>query len=105
MWVVMRVEKWSNFKQGGPLVPFPIRISVGASIGFLVVYETIEDAKAEYPDGPFTEIREIVEAAAVKGATRRFVRIDGPPTITLSIQQRKEEFNPTSPVIEWPRHE
>jgi len=38
-------------------LPFPVSIETGKMIGFLPVYETIDDARAEYPDADYMEIR------------------------------------------------
>lgn len=52
MWLVMRVRKWEF--EG----PVPIRIDAGKSIGYVAVYDTLADAQAEYPQGPFTEVKD-----------------------------------------------
>ena len=56
MWVVMRIQPFevepTNF-------PLPISVDARKMKGYLPVYETMEDAKAEFPDGPFGEIQYI----------------------------------------------
>jgi len=59
MWVVKRLE---NFEvepshENKFHLPFPITIDSGKMVGFLPVYETLEDAKAEYPNADYMEIR------------------------------------------------
>jgi len=62
MWVVKVME---NFKvEPSPKnyfkFPFPISIDAGKMVGFLPVYETLEDAKEEYPNSDYMEIREVI---------------------------------------------
>ena len=59
MWVVKMIQ---NFDLEPSLsnrlrLPFPISIEAGKMIGFLPVYEFLEDAKAEYPNADYMEIR------------------------------------------------
>jgi hypothetical protein len=59
MIVVMKIQEW-ELEQKGPLYcPLPIKVDSGKMIGYLPVYGTIEDAKVDFPDGPFQEIRRI----------------------------------------------
>ena len=58
MWVVKIMENFEVESAPGSLrLPFPISIDTGKMIGFLPVYETLEDAKTEYPDSDYMEIR------------------------------------------------
>jgi len=59
MWVVKQIENFevepsprNHFR-----LPFPISIEAGRMIGFLPVYETLADAKADYPNADYMEIR------------------------------------------------
>ena len=59
MWVVKVLE---NFEvEPSPKnvlrLPFPVIIDKGKMIGFLPVYETLDDAKADYPEADYMEIR------------------------------------------------
>ena len=38
---------------------FPLEFNLGKAIGWLPVYATEEDARAEYPDAKLVEIREV----------------------------------------------
>ena len=63
MWVVKVIQ---NFEvEPSPhnrlRFPFPINIEAGKMIGFLPVYETLEDAKADYPNADYMEIRKKIE--------------------------------------------
>lgn len=61
MILVMRLKKWEDAFQLEPtsLLAAYARIQMNAnSIGFLQIYDSIEQAKLDYPDGPFVEIRE-----------------------------------------------
>ena len=60
MWIVMRVQPFDLEQDPGPF-PFPIEVQldIGKKIGYLPVYETREDAEAEYPNGPFGQIAEV----------------------------------------------
>lgn len=63
MFVVMRLEDF-NFE---PInCSLPVSVDVGKAIGLLPVYATLEDAKEEYPDAKYLEIREVKEAIEVK---------------------------------------
>lgn len=56
MIVVMRLEDF-NFE---PInIPLPVSVEKGKLKGFLPVYETLEDAKEEYPNSKYVEIREV----------------------------------------------
>ena len=56
MIVVMRVRK-PEFEQVGPFRwPINFEVNLGRAIGYLPVYATLEDARADYPDGPFQEV-------------------------------------------------
>ena len=56
MWIVARLQKFSDFAQSPGSIPFPITIDAGKMVGYLAVYATREDAEADWPDGPFAEI-------------------------------------------------
>ena len=59
MWVVNILEKFEVKTSPKNVIrfPFPITIDKGKTVGFLPVYETLEDAKADYPNADYTEIR------------------------------------------------
>jgi len=59
MWVVKVIEdfEFEPSPSNRLKFPFPISIESGKMIGFLPVYETLEDAKTEYPDADYVEIR------------------------------------------------
>jgi hypothetical protein len=50
-YVVMVVERWDNLLACTP-VQMPIQ-PLGRSVGFLLVYETLEALRADYPDRPY----------------------------------------------------
>jgi hypothetical protein len=52
MWVVMRVARW-DFE---PISHIPCKM-VTTMAGYLPVYDTMEEAQKDYPDGPFKEIK------------------------------------------------
>jgi len=59
MWVVKIME---NFEvEPSPSdrlkLPFPVSIEMGKMVGFLPVYETLEDAKVDYPSADYVEIK------------------------------------------------
>ena len=61
MWIVKVLE---NFEvEPSPKnvlrLPFPVIIDKGKMIGFLPVYETLEDARADYPNANYMEIRKV----------------------------------------------
>lgn len=55
MIVVMRVQKF-EIEQGN--FSFEVALDFSPMIGYLPVYETLEDAKRGFPDGLFSEVRE-----------------------------------------------
>ena len=55
MWVVARLQKFSDFELSAKVIP-PITIDPGKMVGYLAVYATQEDAEADWPDGPFYKI-------------------------------------------------
>lgn len=56
MWVVMQMCRF-ELEYAGPIVlPVPIEVKT-SMIGYLPVYATLDEAKADHPSGPFTEIR------------------------------------------------
>lgn len=57
-WIVMRVQKFDLVQDKGNLI-VQVNLDSGLMSGYLPVYDTKEDAEAEYPDGPFGQIREI----------------------------------------------
>ena len=57
--VVMRVQPF-EVEQTGPIrLPIPIVVETGKLIGYLPTYENLEDAKADYPEGPYVHIMEM----------------------------------------------
>ena len=56
MWVVLRLQK---FEEDTHNFPLSIKLDFRPLIGYLPVYDTLGDAKKEWPDGPFQEIREV----------------------------------------------
>ena len=59
MWVVNIMEDFEvePSPSNRLKLPFPVSIETGKMIGFLPVYETLADAKAEYPNADYMEIR------------------------------------------------
>ena len=59
MWVVKMLENFEVEPSPKNVIhfPFPITIDKGKMVGFLPVYETLEDAKVDYPDADYMEIR------------------------------------------------
>lgn len=58
MWVVLQLQNFKDFEiKKGVRLPFPIVIDPEKMIGYLPVYETREDALADYPDEQLQEIR------------------------------------------------
>ena len=55
MWVVARLQKFSDFELSVKFRP-TITIDPGKMVGYLAVYETLEAAEADWPDGPFCQI-------------------------------------------------
>ena len=55
MIVVMRVQKF-EIEQGN--FSFEVALDFSPMIGYLPVYETLEDAKRGFPVGLFSEVRE-----------------------------------------------
>ena len=56
MFVVMLAQKF-EFEAVSFRFPIPVRVDTGKMVGFLPVYETREDALADYPDAELAEIR------------------------------------------------
>ena len=62
MWAVMKVQSFKllEFEVKGlpPHFQNPIDIKVveGKEVGYLPVYNTLEDAKEDFPNGPFQEV-------------------------------------------------
>ena len=59
MIVVLRVQDFSFQVSGMSIVG--VQLDAGKMIGYLPVYDNLEDAKKEFPNGPFQEIEEIAE--------------------------------------------
>ena len=59
MWVAKIIENFEVEPSPKNVIhfPFPISIDNGKMIGFLPVYETLEDARVDYPDADYMEIR------------------------------------------------
>jgi len=59
MWVVKIIQNFEVEPSPKNVIsfPFPVVIDEGKMIGFLPVYETLEDAKADYPNADYMEIR------------------------------------------------
>ena len=59
MWVAMVLENFEvePKEENGLRFPFPITIDTGKMVGFIPVYETLDDAKADYPEANYMEIR------------------------------------------------
>jgi len=67
MWIVLRVQEFT-VEQKGPLrIPFPVELDFGPMVGYLPVYTTLEDAKTDFPNGPFAEVREVQKAQTFGG--------------------------------------
>ena len=60
MWIVMRMQDFEF--EPSRVMGLAVKIDSGKMIGYLPVYATREDAKADFPDGPFAEVREIAVA-------------------------------------------
>jgi len=56
MWIVMRMQDFEF--EPSRVMGLAVKIDSGKMIGYLPVYATREDAEAEYPDGPFAQVRE-----------------------------------------------
>ena len=56
MFVVLRMQ---DFEFEPVNFPLPIKVEKGKMIGFLPVYETKEDALADYPNAKTLEVREV----------------------------------------------
>jgi len=60
MWVVMIPQRWDSFDQSHASVagiPIEIKIDQGRMSYFLPVYDTLEDAQADFPEGPIKPIQ------------------------------------------------
>jgi len=59
MWVVKIMEDFEVEPSPKNVIrfPFPITIDKGKMVGFLPVYETLEDARTDYPNADYMEIR------------------------------------------------
>ena len=57
MWLVNKLVPFEIEQTGPYILPIPIQFDPGKMIGYLPAYETLEDAKADYPEGPFSEVR------------------------------------------------
>ena len=64
MWVVQVLENFELEPSPNNVLrcPFPVTVDKGKMAGLLPVYETIEDAKYDYPDADYVEIKFKVEA-------------------------------------------
>ena len=54
MIVVLRMQKFEVEQKG----TIPVLLDFAPMIGFLPVYETLEDATHDFPDGPFREVKD-----------------------------------------------
>ena len=57
MWIVLVPQRWDAFESTLPRLP--IKINPGKMCGYLPVYETLGDARAEFPDVTESVFREI----------------------------------------------
>ena len=65
MIVVMKVQDFELEQTGPYRLNIPIVLNFRPMIGYLPVYASLEDAKRDFPDGPFQEIA-LKEAPLVK---------------------------------------
>jgi hypothetical protein len=55
---VMLLHRWCDLEAAG--IPYPVSERMwGCCVGFLPVFDTEEEARAEYPDAVVVEIREV----------------------------------------------
>jgi len=52
-WLVMRLHRWDKFEWEHAAIPYPVTVAA-KSRGFCEVFETAEQALAEYPGGAIT---------------------------------------------------
>jgi len=65
MWVVKIMEDFEiePSPDNRIRIPFPIVMNTGKMVGYLPVYETLEDAKAEYPNADYMKIERKIQEA------------------------------------------
>ena len=59
MWIVMTPQRWDSFES--TLRILPIKIDPGRMAYYLPVYNSLDDAKSEYPEGPFQQVEFIIK--------------------------------------------
>ena len=58
MFLRMRLNRWDNFELNLGRINVPVK--VGQSIGYMEVYESLDDLKKDYPrEEEYAEIREV----------------------------------------------
>lgn len=57
MWVVLRLTEIKVNQAPGMSIPMTAELDTGKIIGFLPVYKTREDARADFPDAPLQEFK------------------------------------------------
>lgn len=56
MFMAMIIQDFTLESKG---LPLPVHVDAGKMIGYIPVYETIEDALSEFPNANVLEIREV----------------------------------------------
>lgn len=55
MWIVMKIQ---DFEFEPTTSPISFIIETGKMVGYIPVYNTLEDAKEEFPNADYCEVRE-----------------------------------------------
>ena len=64
MWVVGRLQKWSDFTTTIP-IPHSITVDPGKMIGYLAIYATEKEAREDWPEGPFFQVKKYEDSGEI----------------------------------------